>query len=103
MSVFGHRAEKFLDEQGITITRTHIAAGGKTYEFANLKGGQIERTRLGLLATILKKPPTFRLIITEGTGAIPLCVFETLDAAFAARISDAMGKAAKANSGQRLR
>jgi hypothetical protein len=60
MSVFGHRAEKFLD-------RTHALAA------------------CGCL------------------GAIPICVFETKDAAFAARIADAMGKAAKANSGQRLR
>ena len=94
--------DAFLSEQGITITRNKIIADGATYLFSKISGAHIETTHPGLLDKVLKRElPEFRLIVIE--KAIPRCIFETQDAAFAARIADAMGKAAKANSEQRLR
>jgi len=85
-----------LDEQGITITETHLTASGQSFELAKLNYVRVERLRFsGLLNTLRRKSPVFRLIVLTATNASPLTVFQTEDAAFVDRIQKAMNQAAR--------
>jgi hypothetical protein len=45
-----------LAEGGVVITRTHISAGGQTFEFAKVHSVEVEKTPQFLMAVLIKRP-----------------------------------------------
>jgi hypothetical protein len=93
----------FLNEAGVTITKTHLTLPGQTFELSKLVVVRIERTPPNPLVALFKRRPTFRLLVSTSNEAAPKSVFETQDASFIQRFQTAMNRAAAGAGGKRTR
>jgi hypothetical protein len=85
----------FLDEQGVRITKTHLTTQSHTVEFRKILSARIDLKFGNFLQRLIKRPPTFQLVICTSSDGVVLSVFESKDALFMERIQQAMDRAAK--------
>lgn len=85
------QGQPLLDEQGVTITRTHLNVRPK------LARGDVRIVRFGnrLTTILLRRSPIFHLMIGTKTAPAPVSVFMSLDAALMKRVEGAINRMAE--------
>ncbi len=85
-----------LEENGISITMTHLTVAERAYKWEELAAVRLERRKGNWLA---RRSQTFHLVVSTRKDPALVSVFETPDGALAERIQQAIHRVAQTLSG----
>jgi len=91
-----YRHEKPLfSAKGVMISRKYLTVPGMTFTLGSLGFVRVVRFGNVLSKVLLRKPPTFHLMVGTKSQPAPVSVFKTQDAALIRQIEEAIDTVAK--------